>query len=70
MNTLTSKIGGRHCSGCGGRLSALLEKEPGVREANVSFATGEGQLAYSAHAVGEERLIAAIEGAGFGVEKT
>ena len=69
MKILNLKIDGMHCDGCAGQFSTLLENESGVREADVSFAAGEGHIAYNAHAIAEERLIAVIKGAGFGVEK-
>ena len=67
MNTATMTIEGMHCDGCARRIEALLEKEPGVRSAAVSFAEGSARLRYNPHAVSEERLVAVIEVGGFSV---
>ena len=67
MNTATMTIGGMHCDGCARRIEGLLEKEPGVRSATVSFAERSARLTYNPHAVSEERLVAVIEQGGFSV---
>ena len=54
------KIDGMNCDGCAERITTLLEKEHGVREAAVSFSAGEGQIAYNSHAVEEERIFEVI----------
>ena len=69
MNTVTFKIDGMHCDGCAERIKTLVEKEPGVRGAEVSFAAGDARVSYNPHAVAEERLTEIIERAGFGVRK-
>lgn len=33
VNTVTMRIEGMHCEGCAERITLLLEKEPGVRDA-------------------------------------
>ena len=67
MNTATLTVEGMHCEGCARRIEGLLEKEPGVRSAAVSFAAGSARLRYNPHAVSEERLVAVIEEGGFSV---
>ena len=67
MNTVTIKIEGMHCDGCAERITTLLEKEPGVPDAAVSFADGQARVRYNPHAVDEDRLIEVIEGGGFSV---
>ncbi len=67
MNTVTINIEGMHCDGCAERITALLEKEPGVRDAAVSFANGQARVRYNSHAVHEDRLVEVIEGGGFSV---
>lgn len=61
----TIKIEGMHCDGCAGRVRRVLEKEPGVREADVSYEMGEARLKYNEHAVTPDRLRELIEQAGY-----
>jgi len=68
MKTITLKIDGMHCEGCAARLITLLEKEPGVRDAGMSFLTGKGRITYNSHAVEEQRVIEVINRAGFEAE--
>ena len=70
MNTIMLKIDGMSCDGCAERVTTLLEKEPGVREARVSFSAGEGQITYNPHTVEEKRILEVIKQAGFGTERT
>ena len=68
MTSATFRIGGMHCDGCAEQIRGVLAKEPGVHEAAVSFADGEGRVTYNPHATGQRRLVELIEGAGFSVE--
>ncbi len=67
MNTVTIKIDGMHCDGCAERIKALLEGQPGVREASVSFADGLARVRYNPLALSEDGLVAVIERGGFSV---
>lgn len=67
MNRVLLLVEGMHCDDCAKRIEGLLEKEPGVREAQVSFAAGSARVSYNPHAVGKERLVEVIEGGGFSV---
>ncbi len=67
MNTVTIKIEGMHCDGCAERITTLLQKEPGVRDAAVSFADGQARVRYNSHATHQDRLVEVIEGGGFSV---
>ncbi len=67
MNSVTIKIEGMHCDGCATRITTLLEKEGGVRDAAVSFADGEARVRYNPHAVRKDRLVEVIEAGGFTV---
>ncbi|MGE0333872.1 MAG: heavy-metal-associated domain-containing protein [Gammaproteobacteria bacterium] len=70
MNTTTFRIDGMHCDGCAGRIRTLLGKEPGVREARVSFAEGEAAVRFNFHTVSQARLREVIETGGFNVVET
>ena len=65
MATSTIKIEGMHCDGCANRVKGLLEKEPGVREADVSYAAGEAQVKHNEHTVGTDKLREIVERAGY-----
>jgi copper chaperone len=65
MKSITFKIEGMRCDGCADTIKALIEKEPGVRMASVSFDEGQARILYDPQAVGADRLIAAIQKPGF-----
>jgi copper chaperone CopZ len=67
MKTAIFKIEGMRCDGCAETIKALLEKEPGVRMAAVSFEDRQARVLYEPQTVGEERLVATIEKPGFRV---
>jgi copper chaperone CopZ len=67
MKTATFKIEGMHCDGCAETIKGLLEKEPGVRMVQVSFAERQARTLYDPQTTGEERIVRAIEKPGFRV---
>lgn len=67
MKSLELKIEGMHCDGCAGTIEALLAREPGVKGAGVSYATGKGQVLYDPAATDPARIAATIERAGYRV---
>ena len=67
MQTIGLAIEGMHCESCAARISTLLAREPGVREAEVSFREGHARVRYNEHAASVERLVEIIENAGFEV---
>ena len=67
MNNITLKIHGMHCDGCANRIKTLVEKETGVRGAEVSFSSGEANIQYNAQAIDEGRISEIIVQAGFSV---
>lgn len=46
MKSVTLKLQGMNCDSCAGRVRRVLEREPGVRQAAVTFATGQAQVRY------------------------
>jgi len=70
MNTTTFKVNGMQCDGCADRIRTLLCKEPGVREARVSFAEGSAKVRHNPHTVDEMQLREIIEMGGFDVVET
>lgn len=67
MDTAIFRIDGMHCDGCAERIRALLGREPGVREAKVSFADASAQILHNPHTVNEARLRQIIQTGGFDV---
>lgn len=67
MDTTTIKIEGMNCDSCAERITKLVEKEPGVRDAAVSFAEGQARIRFNPGATNEKRLAEIVEQAGFTV---
>jgi len=67
MKTATFKVEGMHCEGCATTIKTVLEREPGVQMATVSFAEGQARVLYDPQATAEDRLVAMIEKPGFRV---
>jgi copper chaperone len=65
MKTTTFKIEGMRCDGCAETIKTLIEREPGVRMARVSFEGREACVLYDSQAVADDRLAAVIEKPGF-----
>ena len=64
--TLTLSVEGMTCASCVGRVERALRAVPGVTEASVNLATERVEVT-TADAPDRSRLVAAIEGAGYGV---
>jgi copper chaperone CopZ len=67
MKTATFTIEGMHCDGCASTIKTLIERQPGVQIATVSFAERQARVLYDPSAIDEDRLVAAIEKPGFWV---
>lgn len=67
MKTATFKIEGMNCDACANTIKGLIEKEPGVRIASVSFDEGQARVLYDPQAVREDRLVETIQKPGFRV---
>lgn len=67
MKTIVLKIGGMHCEGCAETIKTLLEREPGVRMAEVTFKQGAARILYDPNTINEDRLARLIEEAGYRV---
>lgn len=67
MKSVALKIEGMHCDGCAETIKVLLEREPGVNTASVSFGSGEARVLYDPAALDDERLVAAVQRPGYRV---
>lgn len=61
------KIEGMHCEGCAETVKVLLDREPGVKTAAVSFQRGEARVLYDPRVTSAEQLIATVEKPGYRV---
>lgn len=67
MKSATFKIQGMHCDGCAHTVKTLVEKEPGVKAATVSFKKSEARVLFDPQATDEHKLGATIEKPGYRV---
>ncbi|MBS0420942.1 MAG: heavy-metal-associated domain-containing protein [Proteobacteria bacterium] len=67
MKTTVFKIQGMNCDACAQRIKGVLEANPAVRMASVSFAEAQARVLYDPQAVQEEFLIETIRKSGFRV---
>lgn len=67
MKTSIFKIEGMNCDACANTIKRLIEKQPGVRMASVSFGDRQARVLYDPQSVDEDRLIATIQEPGFRV---
>ena len=70
MKTATFTIEGMHCDGCASTIKTLIERQPGVQMATVSFADRQARILFDPNAIDEDRLVGAIEKPGFKVAGT
>lgn len=67
MKTTTFKIEGMHCDGCALTVKTLVEQEPGVKAAAVSFKDREARVLYDPQKTSDDRLAAVIQKPGYRV---
>ena len=65
MKTAVFRIEGMSCDACANTIKHLVEKEPGVRMASVSFTERQARVLYDPQAVQEGRLADVIQRPGF-----
>ena len=67
MKTTIFRIEGMNCDACANSVKSLIEKEPGVRMAAVSFSERLARVLYNPQTVEEDRLVDVIQQPGFRV---
>ncbi len=67
MRTSIFRIEGMSCDACANTIKGLVEKEPGVHMASVSFAERRARVLYDPNAVREGQLVDVIQRPGFRV---
>jgi len=63
-------VTGMSCAACARRIEKQLNKVPGVRQANVNFATSKATVEYDPSTTGIRQLIDTVEDAGYGTAGT
>ena len=69
MEEITLPVNGMTCGGCAASLERALRRTPGVRQARVSFDSGQAIVEYDPAHTDPQRLAAAVTDAGFGVAR-
>ena len=67
MRTIIFRIERMNCDACVNSIKILVEKEPGVRMASVSFTERLARVLCDPLAIKEERVVAVIQQPGFRV---
>lgn len=67
MRTTTLKIQGMTCGGCVNSVKTVLERLPGVSQADVSLEKAEAVIQHDTSLASIDQLKAAISDAGFDV---
>ncbi|MCC7549532.1 MAG: heavy-metal-associated domain-containing protein [Burkholderiales bacterium] len=65
MVQIRMEVGGMTCQGCVRSVTRVLESVPGVSAVAVSLERGEALVSTGDSTVSSERLIQAVEAAGF-----
>jgi copper chaperone CopZ len=67
MKTTIFKIEGMNCDTCANTIKALVEKEPGVQMASVSYSDGQARVLFDPKSIDEQHLVNTIQKPGFRV---
>ena len=67
METAIFKIEGMNCDACANSIKNLVEKEPGVQMASVSYCDRQARVLFDPKSINEEQLVNAIQKPGFRV---
>lgn len=64
----TIKIEGMHCDGCAGRVRRVLDRKPGVRGVDVSYAGKAAVVQHNEDAANPRSLVELVRQAGYEAE--
>jgi P-type Cu+ transporter len=64
---VTLAVSGMSCGGCAAGVQRILTQAPGVREAQVTFATGQATVEYDPAQTAPQALAALVIAAGYEV---
>ena len=69
MQTEILKVTGMTCGGCTSNVTRALVAIDGVHNVNVSLAGGEAKVDFDENMTSPEKLIAAVQQAGYGINE-
>jgi len=67
LKTTIFKIEGMNCDACANTIKTLVEKEPGVQMASVSYCDRQARVLFDPKSIDEDRLVSTIQKPGFRV---
>ena len=67
MKTTTFKVEGMNCDACANTIKTLVEREPGVQMASVSYIDRQARVLFDPKSIKEEQLVDTIQKPGFRV---
>jgi len=67
MKTTVFRIEGMNCDACANTIKTLVEKEPGVQMASVSYSDRKARVLFDPKSIEEEHLVNTIQKPGFRV---
>jgi len=67
MKTALLKIDGMRCNGCADTVKSVVERQPGVQAAEVSYDQSQARILYDPETIAEERLVATVQKLGYRV---
>jgi len=67
---ITLPVTGMTCANCAMNIERAVKKVPGVKEANVNFASEQAAISYDPDSAQLENLVEKIQDAGFGVARS
>ncbi|MGH6894955.1 MAG: heavy-metal-associated domain-containing protein [Geminicoccaceae bacterium] len=67
MKSVTLTIEGMHCGGCAETIKALIDAQPGVRAAEISYKDRRARILYDPQTASEDQLVRVIEKGGYRV---
>ncbi len=63
---VTFSVSGMHCASCSAIIERSVKKLPGIKEANVSFASEKARIVFDSAQTNEDQIIEKIKKAGYG----
>jgi len=67
MKTTIFRIEGMNCDACANTIKTLVEREPGVQMASVSYSERQARVLFDPKSIEEEHLVNTIQKPGFRV---
>lgn len=65
MEKITYRLGGMACPDCSQKLGLILERQQGVRQASIAYATGKAKIEYNPEEITVEGIEQIIGKAGY-----